>query len=83
MLFVTKGQVVNLDLIETSVGDGEPNVRQRKESAHASGRKQKPKLEFSKAGKSASRKSASTKDTKGRQAPPADPEKKQQRTLWD
>ena len=88
MLFVTKGQVVNLDLIETSVGDGEPNVRQRKDSAHASGPKQKPKLDFSKAGKSAStksasRKSAATKDTKGRQAPPADPEKKQQRTLWD
>ena len=88
MLFVTAGQVVNLDLIETSVGDVKPKVRKRADRSHAKGRTTKPKLDYSKteaASKSevAKNEVAKSEVAKSEVAKGKVPETKQQRTLWD
>ena len=93
MLFVTAGQVVNLDLIETSVGDVKPKVRKRADRSHAKGRTTKPKLDYSKteaASKSEVAKNEVAKNevaknevAKSEVAKGKVPETKQQRTLWD
>ena len=84
MLFVSIGKVVNLDLIETSLGGAEPKPRQRADARHSSGRAKKPKLGFSKTPKATSPKSSSARTTQDEQgSKPVLDEKKQQRTLWD
>ena len=87
MLFVTSGQVVNLDLIETVVG--EPSAEKRSDVSHGSGRRMKPRLDFSKISSAAKRDSNSpeTDGKKPKSGGTADTRKtdasKKQQTLWD
>lgn len=91
MLFVSTGQVVNLDLIETTVGVAKPTTTQRSDANRSSAKATKPKLDYSKqpktgpkkvsAGK-ANQQSAGDQDSVVHQQD-ADLEKKQQKTLWD
>ena len=80
MLFVTTGQVVNLDLIETSVGGPAVSAGKRTEPAHSSGRAKKPKLNYSKRPAASSKKASAEPISKQVHS---DSDEKRQKTLWD
>jgi len=91
MLFVSTGQVVNLELMETAVGTKKSSSKQKSEAAHSLRRSNKLEPDCSKRSEtgstidSAEKKSQSSMADREPKAPQrdADLERKEQKTLWE